>query len=89
MGFKSVIINKNLIFKLGCSHKILYVLKKNFLLIYKQKYLFKINTRCLNLIKNTIYILKKIKVSSFYKLKGIFIKGSLNKLKISSKKTKF
>jgi hypothetical protein len=89
MGFKSVVVNKNLIFKLGCSHRIIYVLKKNLLVILEQKYLIQINTRCLNKIKNAISIMKSIKLTSSYKIKGIFIKGSYVILKISSKKSKF
>lgn len=89
MGFKTVTVNKNLIFKLGCSHRILYILKKDALIVLEQKYLIQINTRSLNLIKNAIGILKSIKLPSPYKIKGIFIKGSCLILKISSKKSKF
>ena len=89
MGFKTVVVNKNLIFKLGCSHRITYVLKKNVLVILEQKYLIQINTRSLNTIKNAISILKSIKIPSPYKIKGVFIKGSYISLKISSKKSKF
>jgi ribosomal protein L6P/L9E len=89
MGFKSVIVTKKLMFKLGYSHRIIYVFKKDLLLSYMQKYLFRISTRALNLIKNVIYTYKKIKLPSAYKIKGFFIKGSRFSLKISSKKSKF
>jgi ribosomal protein L6P/L9E len=89
MGFKSIVIIKNLIFKLGFSHRVLYSITNNLLLVYEHKHLFKINTRSLNLIKNIIYILETIKLPVAYKIKGLFIKGYFQKLKISSKKSKF
>ena len=81
MGFKGVLINKNLMLKIGYSHKTLFIKKKDLLIRYAQKYLFKIDSRCLNLLKNVVYILQEIKPANTYKKKRFVYKRDLHKFK--------
>ena len=88
MGFKIILVGLNLLLKLGFSHRIIYICMNNWRFQYLNKQLLKINSRCFFTIKNFVYSFQKIRKLNSYKKKGIFIKGSIIKIKVSSKKAK-
>ena len=88
MGYKMIIANYNLIIKLGFSHRILYLIMDDLRFTYFNKQILKLNSRSLFLIKQMSHMFCTIKKNNMYKKKGIYIKGILIKLKISSKKSK-
>lgn len=89
MGYKSIILSSKLIFKLGYSHRILYKVYKDIKLLYISKQLLLFVGRSINKIKNIVYNLQCLRKANVYKKKGIFLKGSIIKIKQSSKKSKF
>jgi hypothetical protein len=89
MGFKFIIVKNVIIFKLGYSHRILFLSNVDTQVIYLSKYLIKIDCRSITQLKQIVHSFLKIRKKNAYKKKGIFIKGSIIKLKLSSKKSKF
>jgi ribosomal protein L6P/L9E len=89
MNYKFTTSYNNIILKLGFSHRILFI---NFIdtkcrLI--TKYFLKLESRSLLSLKKTIQLFIIIRKKNSYIKKGIFLKGSLIKIKSSSKKSKF
>jgi ribosomal protein L6P/L9E len=89
IGYKFINTNKNIILKLGFSHRIVYI---NFIdtkckLI--TKYLLSFEARSIWSIKKIINSFNIIRKKNMYKKKGIILKGSLIAVRISSKKAKF
>ena len=89
MGFKFIVIKNIIILKLGYSHRILCLSRKDTQVLYLNKYLIKIDCRSIFQLKKIVHSFLKIRKNNAYKKKGIFIKGSIVKLKLSSKKSKF
>lgn len=89
MGFKFIVAKGNIVLKIGYNHRILFLLGKDIYVRYLSKFLLKINCRSIDQLKWNIHSFLKTRKSNPYKKKGIFIKGSVIKLKLSSKKTKF
>jgi ribosomal protein L6P/L9E len=89
MGFKMIGHMCGIIVKLGYSHRILYTRQKEIALTYLNRRLLKIEGRSLSLIKTSLFRFIKLKKRSIYKKKGIFLKGSILKIKLTSKKSKF
>lgn len=89
MGFKIIGYSKGLIFKFGYSHKLLFLKKQDIVFFYLGKQLLLIKSRCILLLKKNLVSLMKLKKRSSYKKKGIFYKGSILKVKLTSKKSKF
>ena len=88
IGYKIISIGLNLLIKLGFSHRILYLFKKNVRFFLNNKQSILIKSRSLSEIKNILFIFQKIRQVNTYKKKGIFIKGSIIKIKVSKKKSK-
>jgi len=89
MAYKSIVLFSNLIFKLGYSHRIMYVSCKDLKLLYVSKQSLMVLGRSINRVKNIVYNLQCLRKINVYKKKGIFLKGSIVKIKQSSKKSKF
>jgi hypothetical protein len=89
VGYKFTVINNILATKLGYSHRILFITKLNIRCNYVTKYLLKINSRNLKKLIKVSFFFFKSRKQSIYNKKGIFIKGSIFKIKLSSKKLKY
>jgi len=89
MGYKFVHISNNIILKFGFSHRIIYAVYSNVYCLFINKYLIRLESRSFLDLKRVIDSLSNVRKNSIYKKKGIFLKGSLISLKISSKKAKF
>jgi len=88
IGYKIILFSLNIIIKLGFSHRILFLLKKDLKVQYINKQLLKIESRYLNIVKNTIFMFINIRKINLYKKKGFFFKSPIIKIKISNKKSK-
>lgn len=88
MGNKIVKILYNLMFKVGCSHRLVYLLSKDIRIYYISKHLIQIKSRSIYYLKQLIYNFKGINKINAYKRKGIYIKGSIGIFKTNSKKLK-
>lgn len=89
MGFKFVSINNKLIIKIGFSHRVVFI---NFINIYCgfiNKYFLVFESRSFWSLGKLLQIFSNIRKKNIYKKKGIFLKGALINIKISSKKSKF
>ena len=89
MGFKMICHLVAIIFKLGYSHRVLFIRQTEIAFTYLNRHLLKIEGRSLALIKIILFQFMQLRVKSAYKKKGIFLKGSILKFKITSKKSKF
>lgn len=89
MGFKMLSHTIGIILKLGCSHRLLFIRQKEIALTYLSRHLLKIEGRSLTLLKTILFQLMKLRIRSVYKKKGIFLKGSILRFKVTSKKSKF
>ena len=89
MGFKAILIKKQLLFKLGYSHRIIVHIKTNVKFWYIAKQVFRIESRDFSTLKQFIFSVFNFRKVGVYKKKGLYLKGSLIKLKLSSKKSKF
>ena len=89
MGYKFIRLKDNIIIKFGFSHRLIYMNQINIYCLYISKYTLRFESRsCWQLIKVANYF-TNIRKNNVYKKKGIFIKGSVNTIKTSSKKSKF
>ena len=89
IGYKFTMLKDNIIFKFGFSHRIVYI---NYIDVYCKfftKYLLFLESRSLWVLKKLLYDFFNIRKKNAYKKKGIFLKGCLFSIKISSKKSKF
>jgi ribosomal protein L6P/L9E len=89
MGFKLIGHPKGVIFKLGYSHKLLVLKISDVCFFYLTKQLFQIKGRSGFFLKNLISSLIQLRKTTVYKKKGVFLKGSIIQLKLTSKKSKF
>lgn len=89
MGFKSLVVSKTLLLKIGYSHRISYVAPLDIRLRYVTRQLFTLESRQLSVINELFYGLHTLIKPNAYKKKGVFFKGSILKIKASSKKSKF
>ena len=89
MGFRVLGHSKGLIFKLGCSHKLLFLKKIDIVFFYLARLIFTIKGRCVLTLKNILSTILSFKKKNSYKRKGIFYKGVITKVKLTSKKSKF
>jgi len=89
MGYKSSFLQSILILKLGYSHRLLLKIPKNIKLVYVSRQVVKFKSRTVSSIKNLVYNLQNLRKANAYKKKGLFLKGSIIKIKQSSKKSKF
>ena len=89
MGFRVLGHSKGLIFKLGCSHKFLFLKKTDIVFFYLARLIFSIKSRCILALKNILNTILNFKKRNSYKKKGIFYKGVVIKVKLTSKKSKF
>jgi ribosomal protein L6P/L9E len=89
MGFKMIWHLQGIILKLGYSHRVLFIRQKEITFTYLNRHLLKIEGRSLSLIKSSLFRFMLMKLKSVYKKKGIFLKGSILNIKITSKKSKF
>jgi len=88
IGYKVTVLNSNLLFKLGFSHRILHLLITDSRITYLNKQWLRIENRSLFLLKEVIFIFQTMRKSNSYKKKGIFLKGALIKIKFNNKKSK-
>ena len=89
MGFRVLGHFKGLVFKLGYSHKILFLKKIDIVFFYLARLSFIIKGRCILALKNILSSILNFKKKNSYKKKGIFYKGVVIKVKLTSKKSKF
>ena len=89
MGYKGAVSKSFLILKLGYSHRLLFKIVKDIKLTYVSRQLLLLQGRDVDSLKKIIYNLQKLRKASAYKKKGLFLKGSIIKIKQSSKKSKF
>lgn len=89
MGFKSLVHIKGLVLKLGYSHRILFSIKKEISFIYLTRQSMILKSRNIATLKDAMFYLTTLKKKSVYKKKGVFLKGSIVKIKLTSKKSKF
>lgn len=90
MGFKFICVrNVSLLLKLGFSHRIFFKTPSELYIYFKHKQAISFTSRSFFFIKNLIFNLLNLKRISVYKKKGIFFKGALFSIKLTSKKLKF
>lgn len=89
MGYRFINIKNNIIFKFGFSHRIIYINYVDIYCLFISKYILRFESRSLWLLTKVINCFKNIRKNNVYKKKGIFFKGFLISIKISSKKSKF
>jgi len=89
MGFKVIPHSKGVILKLGYSHKVLLLKTRDVCFFYLTRRSFQIKGRSGFYLKSLVYSLIQLRKTTAYKKKGIFLKGSVVKLKLTSKKSKF
>lgn len=89
MGFKFITVKNIIILKLGFNHRILFLPVLDTQITYISKYLLKIDCRSIAQLKQIVHSFLMTRKNNLYKKKGIFIKGSVYILKLSSKKSKF
>lgn len=91
MGFKAAVLKfKSIVlFKLGFSHKVVFVRCSDIVFYYKRKQQFMLESRDVLWLKSFLFSFKMLKKIDAYKKKGIYIKGEQFVFKLSSKKSKF
>lgn len=89
IGYKWIYTHKNIVLKLGFSHRITYINALDTQSNYISRYLLKIESRSLWTLKKILQSFYNIRKKNIYKKKGIFLKGSLVNIKVNSKKSKF
>jgi hypothetical protein len=73
MGFKMLYHFSAIIFKLGYSHRVLFIRQKEIAFTYLNRTILKVEGRSLSLIKSVLFQIMRLKKKSAYKKKGIFI----------------
>jgi len=89
IGFRFIRLKNNIIFKFGVSHRLIYINYINVYCLYISKYLLRFEGRSYWQMTKVINSFIHIRKNNMYKKKGIFLKGSIINIKISSKKSKF
>lgn len=80
--------NRNIYFKLGFTHRISLIIIKNLKIKLKKRRLI-IKSRSYLFIRNKLNLLFFLYKTYLYNKKGIYLRGTKFKLKISKKKSKF
>ena len=80
MGFRVLGHRKGLVFKLGYSHKILFLKKMDIVFFYLARLSFIIKSRCILTLKNILSTILHLKKEILIKKREFFIKGWLSKL---------
>jgi ribosomal protein L6P/L9E len=89
MGFKTAGNSLGVNFKLGYSHKLILLRIRDICFFIMTKQLLRIVGKNSSFLDNLIASIVKLRKTTVYKKKGIFLKGSISKLKLTSKKSKF
>lgn len=89
MGFKMICHPLGIILKLGFSHRAFLIRREELVFVLLNRHSLRIEGRSLTLLKNSLFRFMALKKKSVYKKKGIFLKGSTLKFKVTSKKSKF
>jgi ribosomal protein L6P/L9E len=89
MGFKMICHPLGIILKLGFSHRAFLIRRQELAFVWLNRHYLRIEGRSLILIKNSMFRFMALKKKSVYEKKGIFLKGSTLKFKVTSKKSKF
>ena len=89
MGYKFINTSNNIILKFGFSHRIVYVNAIDTKCKFITKYLLGLESHSLWTLKRIVQSFINIRKKNVYKKKGIFLKGCLINIRVSSKKAKF
>ena len=89
MGYKFINTGNNIILKFGFSHRIVYVNSIDTQSKFITKYLLGLESRSLWTLKRIVQSFINVRKKNVYKKKGIFLKGCLINIRVSSKKAKF
>lgn len=89
MGYKFISVGSNIILKFGFSHRVVYVNHIDTECKFITRFILGLETRSLWTLKKIISSFKIIRKKNVYKKKGIFLKGLLINIRVSSKKSKF
>ncbi len=81
-------LKETFFFKIGFTHKVALIIRKNFKLKLKKRRLI-IKSRSYDFIRNQFNLFFFLYQTYLYNKKGIFLRGTQFKLKISKKKSKF
>jgi hypothetical protein len=89
MGYKFINTNNNIILKFGFSHRIIYVNWIDTECKFITRHILALETRSFWTSKKIVQSFTSIRKKNVYKKKGIFLKGCLINIQVSSKKSKF
>ena len=89
MGYKFININNTVILKFGFSHRVIYVNTLDIKCKFITKYSLGLEARSLWVLKKVVQSFYSIRKKNVYKKKGIFLKGCLITIAVSTKKSKF
>lgn len=89
IGYKFIYTTNNIILKFGFSHRIIYVNFIDTKCSFISRYLLSLETRSLLTLKKISQSFDIIRKKNVYKKKGVFLKGCLVHILVSSKKSKF
>jgi hypothetical protein len=88
MGYKVAgYLGNKMLFRLGYSHRILLLIGLRFQVLYLSRQLFRVESRVLVCVKQLSFLIRKQRLLSVYKKRGLCFKGEALSLKESSKKT--
>jgi ribosomal protein L6P/L9E len=89
MGIKMLCCENGVVFKLGFSHKLLLLklLDSKFFFITRKSLM--VRGRNGSLLRDLVSGLAQLRTTAVYKKKGVFLRGSIGQLKLTSKKSKF
>lgn len=88
-GYKISIFNSNIVFRLGNSHRAIYKLAADTRIFFHHKQLLVVSSRFLHVIDKLERSVKELINFNNYKKKGVYIKGLILALRVSTKKSKF
>jgi ribosomal protein L6P/L9E len=88
-GYKISIFSSNIVFRLGNSHRAIYKLALDTRIFFHHKQLLIVNSRFLHVIDKIERSIKDLINFNNYKKKGVYIKGLILALRVSTKKSKF
>ena len=89
MGYKFINTSNNIIIKFGFSHRQIYINFIDTKCKFITKFLLRLEARSFFTIKKIVHSFISSRKKNVYKKKGIFLKGSLIDIRVSSKKSKF
>jgi hypothetical protein len=88
-GFKFIKIKEGITIKANFTHRILLLSMKNCKMSYNSKSLFNIQSRNIHHLWDSLFYLLFYYRNIVYKKLGVYLKGTLFKLKLAKKKLKF